>query len=119
MNIRKLSKRKIQLKGERLLRMLNQPHVLSAIAFVAVMAVQSSGFCADEASTGELNQLTENVVETMFGSWVRKTALAFGGGAGLFQSYMSGSIKPLLTWGGLGLAVNFIPKVITLITSVT
>ncbi len=88
----------------------------SHIVFWSVLAVgiflQTQGYC-DEVQ--EIEAMTTNVMNTIFSPWVKKTALVFGGGAGLFQAYAAGSMKPLLLWGGLGLAVNYIPKMVNII----
>ena len=90
----------------------------SSVLFWSVLALgtvlTTQGYCANEAQ--ELDAMTTNVMNTIFSPWVKKSALVFGGGAGLFQAYMGGSIKPLLLWGGLGLAVNYIPKVVEIIS---
>ena len=84
---------------------------------LALVIVQSQAFCDTAAATSSLDSLTTKVVETIFSPWVRRTALAFGAGMGIFQAVSSGSFIPLLTWGGMGLAVNYLPKVIELVGS--
>lgn len=84
----------------------------AVIAFGMLLHVQ--GYCAGN-EVQEIEAMTTNVMNTIFSPWVKKTALVFGGGAGLFQAYAAGSIKPLLLWGGLGLAVNYVPKMVEII----
>lgn len=80
--------------------------------FAITLVLQTQGYCADGAGTADMDQMATNVVERVFAPWVRKTALAFGGGWGMIKSISGGSFIPLLTWGGIGLFVNFIPKII-------
>lgn len=90
----------------------------SRMLFWSVLALglllHSQGYCAGN-EVQEIEAMTTNVMNTIFSPWVKKTALVFGGGAGLFQAYAAGSIKPLLLWGGLGLAVNYVPKLVEII----
>jgi hypothetical protein len=64
-----------------------------------------------------MNKMATSVVDTIFAPWVRKTALALGGGLGIFQSIGAGSVKPFMTWGGIGLLINYIPKLVTFLSS--
>lgn len=78
---------------------------------MASLLLHTQGYC-DASSTSEMDKMAANIIETIFAPWIRRTALAFGGAWGMFQSISGGSYKPLLVWGGLGLIVNFIPKII-------
>jgi hypothetical protein len=78
------------------------------------LVLTAQGHCADAAH--DLDTMTTNVMNTIFSPWVKKSALVFGAGAGFFKAYASGSWVPLALWGGLGLAVNYIPKVVELIS---
>lgn len=78
------------------------------------MLLPSQGFCADSAA---MDTMATNVVDTIFAPWVRKTALALGGGLGVFQSIGAGSFKPFLTWGGIGLLVNFVPNLVNFLST--
>ena len=91
------------------------PIVLAAL--LAAMIIPEIGFCAD-GTDASLDKMTTSVISTIFAPWVKKSALAFGAGFGLFQSYMGGSVKPLLSWGGLGLAVNYVPNLIEYISKI-
>jgi len=83
------------------------------------VVIAAQGYCADSVKeVQEIEAVTKSVMDTIFSPWIKKAALAFGAGAGLFQSYMGGTIKPLLLWGGLGLAVNYVPKVVEIISRV-
>lgn len=100
---------------EKYSRTLSGNYVLWATAICFIVA-HATGYCEDSIDT--IDALTNNTINTIFSPWIRKAALGFGGGFGLFQSYMGGSIRPLLTWGGLGLAVNYVPKLIDVIAKV-
>ncbi len=91
----------------------NKNAVFFAVIVVGLV-LHTHGYCADGVAptTTEMDKMATNIVDTIFAPWVRKTALAFGGGWGMFQSISGGSFKPLLVWGGIGLFVNFIPKII-------
>lgn len=82
---------------------------------LATILMHSQGFC-DGADP--IDGVTKTVIQTIFSPWVKRSALAFGGGFGLFQSFASGSFKPLLTWGGLGLAVSYIPTLIETLSKI-
>ncbi len=80
--------------------------------FAIALVLQTQGYCADAAVSTDMDQMATSVVDRVFAPWVRKTALAFGGGWGMIKSISGGSFIPLLTWGGIGLFANFIPKII-------
>ncbi len=93
-------------------KLSSSPTTIVITVFVIALTLQTQAYCADGAGTAEMDQMATNVVERVFAPWVRKTALAFGGGWGMIKSISGGSFIPLLTWGGIGLFVNFIPKII-------
>lgn len=111
--------RKIPMKASKKLETTNPVYYpmpslqmnLLITVWLAALLLQTQGHCAATANEA-MNEMATNIVDTVFASWVRKTALAFGGGWGMFQSIAGGTFKPLLIWGGLGLVVNFIPKMI-------
>ncbi len=84
---------------------------------VALVLVQSQAFCDTASAISSLDNVATGVVAQIFQPWVKKTLLAFAAGMGMFQAYSSGSFVPLLIWGGLGLAANFLPKIIDLLGS--
>jgi hypothetical protein len=95
----------------------SSPIFLTALVLGLVLTAQ--GYCAASGSeVQEIEAVTKGVMDTIFAPWVKRMALAFGAGAGLCQSYMGGSVKPLLLWGGLGLAVNYVPKIVEVIAKV-
>ena len=64
-----------------------------------------------------MNAMATTVVDTLFAPWVRMTALALGGGIGVFQWIGTGSAKPLISWGGIGVFVNYIPKIVKFLST--
>ena len=104
---------------KRICQLLKNPKNLM-IATLALSALAFSQGYSDEtqASIGQFNEAmnaqTSNVNKILFGSGIRKAALTLAGGAGLFQAFMSSSIRPLLIWGGLGLCIFYLPAVINL-----
>jgi len=99
----------------------NEVFISKSGIMIAVLAagvlLTANGYCADGAAPNEMETITTSVVDTIFSPWVKKTALAFGAGVGLFQSWAAGSVKPLLVWGGLGMAVNYVPKLINMLAN--
>lgn len=91
----------------------NKTAAVFLIFLVGLTLLPTQGFCDDPHG---LNAMTDSVINTIFSPWVRKSILAFGAGLGVFQSIAGGSWKPLLTWGGLGLTVNYVPKIIDLLS---
>jgi hypothetical protein len=89
--------------------------------FIGVLALgilmTSNGYC-QSAEISAIEGVTSSVMHTIFSSWVKKAALVFGAGGGLIKSWTAGSVKPLALWGGLGLAVNYVPKVVDVIAGI-
>ncbi len=103
--------------SEKMCPTLDKTRVMFWSVLALGMVLHTQGYCAGN-EVQEIEAMTTNVMNTIFSPWVKKTALVFGGGAGLFQAYAAGSIKPLLLWGGLGLAVNYVPKMVEIIGGV-
>lgn len=78
------------------------------------VAVPSLGFCEDP--TQGLNSMADSLTKTIFAPWVKRTILVFGAGFGIVKSVMGGGWLPLVSWGGLGLAINFLPNLIEFIS---
>jgi len=77
------------------------------------MLMQESAFAqtaTDFASADFLDQ-SEKIQNFLFGPAMR-IAGVLGGAYGLMQAILSSSLKPLVIYGGIGLAVNVIPKFI-------
>lgn len=90
---------------------------IPVVVFSTVLLMQTQAFCDTSAAEAEMNKMANFLVDFIFAGWVRKSCLALGGGYGLYQIYAANSIKPLLTWGGIGLLVNFIPELINYLTA--
>ena len=114
MDLKKLSVTKSTIK-EKCMKIDMQRAVPLAV-LVLVLAAQNYGFAAD--STTEIEAQTKSVVDMICSPWIRKIGLAFGAGMGIFQAWSAGSFKPLMLWGGLGLSIGYVPKLIELIASV-
>jgi hypothetical protein len=82
---------------------------IGVLAVASLVATQ--GFC-DTNVNAEMDQMTNKVKDVLFGPGIRKAGLALGFGAGLLQAFMSGSIRPLLIYGGIGLAVCYLPTMV-------
>jgi hypothetical protein len=93
------------------------PRTIFAGALAAAFLFHSQGFC-DDAALNEIDKVSDKITGVLFSPSVRKIALTLGLGAGLFQAFMSGSVRPLLVYGGLGLVVCYLPKLINLISSI-
>lgn len=89
------------------------PAIVCTILIVG-MLLPSQGFCAD---TTAMDKMATNVVDTVFAPWVRRTVLALGGALGVFKAIGAGSFMPFLTWGGIGLMVNFIPNLVNFLST--
>lgn len=103
-------------KIEDLLNKSTSNRIVPIGLFLVFLLINTQGFC-DKAAEAEMNTMATSVVETIFAPWVRKTALALGGGLGVFQSIGAGSFKPFMTWGGIGLLINYIPKLVTFLST--
>ena len=95
---------------------LDHKNILITTFLLAILIIPGQAFCDAPANT-EMDKMATTVVDTIFAPWVRKTALAVGGGLGLFQSIGGGGWKPLVGWGGLGIFINYIPKVINFLST--
>jgi len=104
-------------KENRIVRILKDTNVpfIGTLALTVLFA--TSGYC-DDTNEQAINDMSKNISDFLFGPTVRKVALTLGMGAGLFQAFMSGSIRPLLIYGGLGLAVCYLPKVVNWISTI-
>lgn len=97
----------------------------SRTQFIALLAIglflSIQGYSAEEdlAKVKDLDGMTNQIRDFLFGPIVRKIGLTLGMGAGLIQAFVSGSIRPLLIYGGLGLVVGFLPAFIEKITQIT
>jgi hypothetical protein len=86
---------------------------------VSLLAISADAL----ASTGEFAgqdfvSQTDKIKNFLFGP-ATKLAGVVGGFWGLAQSVMSSSVKPLIFYGGVGLAVNLVPKFVDNVYSAT
>lgn len=97
--------------------LLRHKSVIIFSLVVATIVLPTMGFCntPGDASQG-LDTMADSLTKTIFSPWVKKTILVFGAGFGIVKSVMGGGWLPLVSWGGLGLAINFLPKLIEFIT---
>lgn len=96
---------------------INLSRVLPLALLVCGILMHSQGYC-DAKSTDGLDSITTNVMGIIFGSTVRKSLLAIAAAWGVFQAVTSGSFKPVLFWGGIGLAIAYVPRLVDIISSV-
>lgn len=94
-------------------KFLKNPRTLLIGTMAIALLAATTGFCDAEADV--MKEVTK-VQGVLFGPVVRKIALVLGLGGGVFQAFMSGSVRPLIIYGGLGLIVNFLPSMINWIT---
>jgi hypothetical protein len=104
-------------QATRIVNILKNPNTIFVGTLAFAVIFSQAGYC-DQANEEAINATSESISKFLFGSTVRKVALTLGMGAGLFQAFMSGSIRPLLVYGGLGLAVCYLPKVVEWISTV-
>jgi len=110
-------------KANKLVKILKNPNTLFVATVALGVLASTTGFCADDAMTvdkqlDQVSAMSTKIETVLFGPVVRKVGLVLGMGAGLFQAFMSGSIRPLLIFGGLGLVVCYLPSMINVISLV-
>lgn len=87
--------------------------VLAALALVFLLcddlsAVQTT---TEKFSAKEINNHTAAISDFLFGP-VAKITGVLGGAYGLLSAVLTSSIRPLVTFGGIGLGVSVVPKFI-------
>ncbi len=98
---------------KKMFRILRNPKTIGIGVLALSVLMQSQGYCDDVKGFDiDLDAETNKVKDLLFGGAIRKVAMTLGFGAGLIQAFMTGSIRPLLIYGGLGLVVCFLPKII-------
>lgn len=101
-------------------RKITPTHVakVTAVVLLTLAVVLPEAVFADSASGGfdtkYIVEETNKVRSFLFGPGAKAVGI-FGGAWGIFQSIVSSSIKPLLIYGGIGLAANFLPKFIDMV----
>jgi hypothetical protein len=79
-------------------------------ALILLMPLELVAQTTDFGSAEIVSQATK-IQQFLFGPTMRLAGI-IGGAYGLIQAILSSSLKPLLVFGGIGLAVNIIPKFI-------
>ncbi len=91
---------------------------VAIVALLTLSIVLPEMVFADSGSGGfdtkHIVEETNKVRSFLFGPGAKAVGI-FGGAWGIFQSIVSSSIKPLLVYGGIGLAANFLPKFIDMV----
>ena len=96
---------------------VHKSRIVPLLVLSACLVSHAQGYCAD-AQVSSLDTVTKNVMDVIFSSGIKKSILVLAAGWGLFQAVSSGSFKPLLLWGGIGLAIAYVPKLIEIISNV-
>jgi hypothetical protein len=78
-------------------------------AIIVLMPCELIATTAADFGGAEIVKDAATVKTFLFGPIMRIAGI-FGGAYGLLQAILSSSLKPLLVFGGIGLAVNIIPK---------
>ena len=99
-------------------KIVNSSYFYPSLVVGLVLFTEIGLYADNTTELAKMDTLTTSTIEMIFAPWVRKSALAFGTGLGLVKSYTGASIMPLISYGGLGLAVNFVPSLIDVITKV-
>ena len=84
------------------------------ICFVLAMMVPFDMFASttDRAFGGdEISKQADTVKSFLFGAPMRFAGI-LGGAYGVLQAVLTSSMKPFIVYGGIGMAVNIVPKFI-------
>ena len=104
---------------KRISKFLTNPKTIFLGTAAIATLLHASGYCGEAGDVSDkMDTVSTNIQDFLFGKTIRKAALTLGLGAGLFQAFMSGSIRPLLIYGGLGLAACYLPNVVNWISTV-
>lgn len=88
--------------------------IISSVVGAAVVLFSydlSAAMTSTDFGGTEIVAQASKIQAFLFGPTMR-VAGVIGGAYGLIQAILSSSIKPLIVFGGIGLAVNIIPKFI-------
>lgn len=96
---------------------------LMAIALLlsssVLMATTDGGAGRGLAQTSaQLAAQSDQILAFLFGPAMRLAGV-FGGAYGVLQAVLAASVRPLITWGAIGLAVNSVPSFINGIFTVS
>jgi len=90
--------------------------IATVVSLVAICMIDGSLFAIGTTSEGAIDGKdiiahADKISLFIFGP-VAKVAGVLGGGYGLISAILTSSIRPLITFGGIGLAVALVPKFI-------
>lgn len=91
---------------------------LGAGVFFTLFPFDAFAHTASEFASQDFLDQSSRIQNFLFGPAMR-IAGVLGGAYGLMQAILSSSLKPLVVYGGIGLAVNLIPKFIDGVFNVT
>lgn len=99
---------------------LSSSRFLPVIALLAFVALHAQGYCNGNATTtapstsawAMLERAADWFGDLAFSYWARKIALVIGAVTGFYKSVNGGGWVPLVSFGGLGAAYNFLPFII-------
>jgi hypothetical protein len=80
-------------------------------AIIALMPLEALAQTASQFASQDFLDQSSHIQKFLFGPAMR-IAGVLGGAYGLMQAIFSSSLKPLIIYGGIGLAVNLIPQFI-------
>ncbi len=104
-NLAKLKKMIVFVRG------INKNYLLIMVAVCLLAFTPSLGFCDD--ATNFLDNMGVSLEKLLFGAGMRTVVLVFGAAMGVYKAVGSGQFWPLLTWGGIGCVVAFMPSAIS------
>lgn len=84
---------------------------LGAIAFFVMQGDLSAVETTSKFSSSDISSHADDISSFIFGP-VARVAGVLGGGYGLISAVLSSSVRPLVTFGGIGLGVALVPKFI-------
>jgi len=87
-------------------------------ATITLLPIDALAQTASEFASQDFLDQSSRIQSFLFGPAMR-IAGVLGGAYGLMQAILSSSLKPLIVYGGIGLAVNLIPKFIDGVFNVT
>lgn len=89
---------------------ISKPQCFFIMALCLLTLVPSMAFCDD---INFLDTMGTSLKGLLFGTGMRTVVLVFGAIVGVYKAVSSGQFWPLLTWGGIGCVVAFIPSAIS------
>lgn len=93
---------------------MKKTYIISGVVVAAVVLFSydlSAATTPTDFGSAEIVAQASKIQAFLFGPTMRVAGVV-GGAYGLIQAILSSSLKPLIVFGGIGLAVNIIPKFI-------